>query len=158
MRRKDREMTSREELLAIFSRCEVIRIAWNDENGPYIVPMNFGIHAQGDSIQLYMHGAMQGRKMDLIQQNDRVGFEVDRHIRTITGEKACQWSAAYESIIGSGRIQWVFDDEEREQGMNSIMAHYGFQGKREYNPDILKQTAILRLDVETLSGKANQAK
>ena len=50
MRRKDREITDREEILAIIRKCDVCRIALNDGDYPYIVPLNFGLDVQGDQV------------------------------------------------------------------------------------------------------------
>lgn len=43
MRQKNREVSNREELLEIMRRCDVCRLALNNEGYPYIVPMNFGL-------------------------------------------------------------------------------------------------------------------
>ena len=43
MRRKDREVTDFEELIAIMKKCDVCRIALNDGGYPYILPLNFGL-------------------------------------------------------------------------------------------------------------------
>ena len=46
MRRKDREITDFNEMLEIMKKCDVCRIALNDEEFPYIVPLNFGLDIQ----------------------------------------------------------------------------------------------------------------
>lgn len=43
MRQKDREVTELQEIIAIMRRCDVCRLALNDEGYPYIVPLNFGL-------------------------------------------------------------------------------------------------------------------
>ncbi|MCI9135355.1 MAG: pyridoxamine 5'-phosphate oxidase family protein, partial [Lachnospiraceae bacterium] len=40
MRRKDREITDFQEILEIIRKCDVCRIALNDEEFPYMVPLN----------------------------------------------------------------------------------------------------------------------
>ena len=42
MRRSDREITDEQELLQVISECDVCRLALNDEEVPYILPLNFG--------------------------------------------------------------------------------------------------------------------
>ena len=54
MRRSEREITSRDEMLRIMKQCDVCRIAINDEVVPYIVPMNFGIDVVDNDIYLYL--------------------------------------------------------------------------------------------------------
>lgn len=46
MRRKDREITDFDEIVAIMRKCDVCRIAVNDGDTPYIVPMNFGLEVR----------------------------------------------------------------------------------------------------------------
>ena len=43
MRRRDREVTARDEMLDIMRRCDVCYVSFMDEHCPYTVPMNFGV-------------------------------------------------------------------------------------------------------------------
>ena len=88
MRRKDREVTEMEEIQQIFDECKVCRIGIMDENGPYIVPVNYGYVREEGKVILYIHGAREGKKIDLI-----------RH-ELVEGDTACQYSYYYASIIG----------------------------------------------------------
>ena len=42
MRRKDREVTDFQTMVDIMSRCRVCRLALNDGEVPYLLPVNFG--------------------------------------------------------------------------------------------------------------------
>ena len=42
MRRKDREITDFDEMIKIIEKCDTCRLALNDGEYPYIVPLNFG--------------------------------------------------------------------------------------------------------------------
>lgn len=51
MRRKDREISSKEEIIKIIQKEGICRLAIKDDLYPYIVPMNYGIdHQQSWSI------------------------------------------------------------------------------------------------------------
>ena len=50
MRRSDREITDEQELLQVISECDVCRLALNDEEVPYILPLNFGEEVSGGFI------------------------------------------------------------------------------------------------------------
>lgn len=53
MRRTDREITDRQELLDVMARCDVCRLALNDESGyPYVVPLNFGMEEREGTLYL----------------------------------------------------------------------------------------------------------
>ena len=153
MRRKDREIAGAGEMLAILQREQVARVAFCDGERPYIVPLSFAVHEDGDGIALYFHCAAEGRKMDLLKANGRVAFEVDGAYRMLPGEVACDWSVAFESVVGEGLLSIVQDPEERVLGMDFIMSKYGYAGKPVYDPAIFQRTAILRLKVTAMTGK-----
>ena len=78
MRRADREITDFDELIAVMRGCDVCRLALHDEPYPYILPLNFGLEADGGTVRLYFHGADTGTKYDLIARNPNASFEMDR--------------------------------------------------------------------------------
>ncbi|MBD5512282.1 MAG: hypothetical protein HDR08_13715 [Lachnospiraceae bacterium] len=43
MRRSDREVKEFEDIAAIMKKCDVCRVALNNDGYPYILPFNFGI-------------------------------------------------------------------------------------------------------------------
>ena len=63
MRRTDREITDRQELLDVMARCDVCRLALNDESGyPYVVSLNFGMEERFGPRYLVFYGAGVGTK------------------------------------------------------------------------------------------------
>ena len=71
MRRTDREITDRQELLDVMARCDVCRLALNDESGyPYVVPLNFGMEERDGTLYLLFHGAMTGTLRFLLLGGD----------------------------------------------------------------------------------------
>ena len=109
MRRKDREVTEMEEIQQIFDECKVCRIGIMDENGPYIVPVNYGYVREEGKVILYIHGAREGKKIDLIRKNANVGVEIDYRHELVEGDTACQYSYYYASIIGKGAVMKLGD-------------------------------------------------
>ena len=152
MRRKDREIKEIIDLKNIVSKADVCRIAFAVNNTPYIVTLNFGYKWDNDLI-LYFHCAKEGRKLDLMRQNNRVCFEMDIDHEIIKGETACEWTMKYKSIIGYGLLEIVGDSNEKKEGFGLIMDKYGFAGKKEYDEKLFNMTEILRLKVTEISGK-----
>ena len=72
MRRKDREVTSIDEIRQILDKAKILHLGLYDDEYPYIVPMHYGYVYQNDSIIFYLHGAKEGHKMDLINRNPKV--------------------------------------------------------------------------------------
>ena len=78
MRRKDREITDFDEIVEIIKKCDACRLAFNDGDYPYIVPLNFGLNVvDGKQVELYFHCATKGTKLDLIRKDNRATFEMD---------------------------------------------------------------------------------
>lgn len=100
MRRSDREIKSRQEILDVLNRCDVIRLGINTPDYPYVVPLNFGVEADERSITLWFHCAAEGLKLDNISRDPRAGFETDCSHRLVAGKNACNYSMEYESVIG----------------------------------------------------------
>ena len=152
MRRKDREITEQAELREILEKADVCRIALSSDEGPYIVPLNFGFEWDG-ALTLYFHCARAGRKLDLMRRDGRVGFELDVDHQLRQDGPPCKWGMAFGSLIGTGRLSEVTDEEVRRRGLDAIMRHYGYEGSPSYNPATFQSTAVLRLDVEKITGK-----
>jgi len=152
MRRKEREITQRDEIDAIINGALVCRLALADEGRPYIVPLCFGY---GENT-LYFHTAGEGRKLDILRKNNRVCFEMELDCRIKPGPEACRWGMAYKSVIGFGRAFVVDDEAEKRRALDKILQHYaGGSVPREpnYPQASLAAVTILRVDIEAISGK-----
>jgi nitroimidazol reductase NimA-like FMN-containing flavoprotein (pyridoxamine 5'-phosphate oxidase superfamily) len=148
MRRPKREISDPAELEEVFQSARYLFLGMNDDPAPYLVPLFYGL----EKGTLYIHCAMEGRKLDLIERDPRVGFALSVEPRITKGEAACDFSAVSRSIVGRGTARVVGDDAERARALASIMRHYGSEN-REYRPDSLTRTCILAVDVEELRGK-----
>lgn len=158
MRRQDREVTNAEEIKAFLDNCKVCRLGLLDENKPYIVPMNMAYEIKEEKLSIYFHCAKEGKKIDLIQANPNVAFEMDKEISLVEGDVPCQYSYRYESIIGSGTASIVQDEAEKIKALTMIMKHQ--TGKDfdtfEKNPKLLSAVCIIRVDAEEYSCKRNK--
>ena len=52
-------------------------MAVHDEEGMYIVPLNFGYTYEEDVLKLYFHSAGEGRKVDALAADPKVAIEMD---------------------------------------------------------------------------------
>ncbi|WP_312942241.1 pyridoxamine 5'-phosphate oxidase family protein [Oscillibacter sp.] len=157
MRRKDRQVTDRAEIHRILDECEVCRVGFFDGAEVYIVPLNFGYEVKDGRLTFYFHSAVQGRKVELLARGDKVGFELDCGHQVVAGEKACDYSAMYKSIIGTGRTYEVVDDADKLHAMQCLMAHYTKKTgeKPELPPKALKSIRMFALEAEDLSCKVH---
>jgi len=152
MRRHDRELTEKEDLRSVLDEADVCRIAINTGKAPYIVPLNFGYVWEGKLV-LYFHSAGEGRKIDLLEKDPNVGFELDSGHELVTGERACNWSMRYRSLIGTGRIVFIEDEAEKKAALGAVMRKYGFVGVSSFDPAMIAKMKIYKLLVEEVTGK-----
>lgn len=151
MRRKDRQIKELPEILKVMEQCDVCRLAFHNEGYPYILPLNFGMEAEGTKITLYFHGATEGTKYGLIQKDNRVSFEMDCSHRLVTDTQDWNCTMEYESVIGQGKIE-IVPEEEKEKALGILMKHYRKE-EFPFNKAILPQTAVMKLTVEAITGK-----
>ncbi len=152
MRRKDRELTEPEMLREIISKSDVCRVAFADNNMPYIVTMNFGYSEDGKGI-LWFHCANEGRKIEMIRKNNFVCFEMDTDHQIYGGEKGCDWGMSFSSIVGYGNISVISDNSLKTEGLNEIMKHYAGNREFSYDEEVTARTTLLRLDILEMTGK-----
>ena len=155
MRRQDRAVTAQKEILDILDDCKVIRIGLCAENKPYIVPMNFAYQVDGEQIYIYLHCASEGKKLDMIAQNNNICFEADCSCKIIEGADACSWTAKYQSVMGEGQIAIISEQSEKNSALDLLMERYGFSGKPSYNSNALSSVTALKIAVKTITGKTN---
>lgn len=115
MRRKDRMVDNPDELRLILEECKVCRIATMDEEGLYIVPLNFGYEYDGNKLTLYVHSARDGRKVRAFKNNAAVAFEMDTGHELVEDNMACQYGYRYKSITGNGWIHELDDNGRKGQ-------------------------------------------
>lgn len=151
MRRSDREVTEFEDIIGIMKRCDVCRLALNNNGYPYILPLNFGMKVGNSSVELYFHGANEGMKYDLIKADNRVGFEMDCRHRLVTEPADGTCTMEYESVVGQGHIE-LLPEEQKDDALNILMRHYhkeDFSFDRSYVPF----TTVFKLVVDNMTGK-----
>lgn len=153
MRRKDREVTDPEKIREIIFHCHCCRLGLVDNGRAYIVPLNFGLTEEAGRYTFYFHGARSGRKIDLMKKDPRVGFEMDTNYKLNEDEAACEYSARFQSVIGSGRITFIEDIPEKRKALNVIMGHNTGKWNWEFPEKTVNATCVFRLDVEELSCK-----
>lgn len=149
MRRTEREIKDRNEIETILKQASVCRLGLSIDDIPYIVPLNYGYK---DNC-LFFHCAKEGKKIEIIRQNNNVCFEIDIDSNIKKSDSPCKWSAQYKSIIGFGRAFIVEDRKEKIRGLDVIMSHYRDRQKFEYTEKSLNDVLIIKVVIEEMTGK-----
>lgn len=152
MRRKDREVTDINELLNIVQECRICHLGMQDDKGIYIVPLNYGFEYINDQLILYFHSAKVGRKIDALKLNPKVCIEMDCDHRLIEGDKACDYSFGFKSIIGNGEVSFLEKYDEKLKGLQLLMHHETLK-EFEFDERMVNMVTVMKVVVEEFSGK-----
>ena len=153
MRRKEREISNRDDIIDVLRRCTVVRLGLNTGGYPYVVPMSFGFESEADSLTLWFHSAPEGLKLDLIRQNSKVGFEADCSLNLVEGESGTSFTMEFESVIGHGEAVICRDNESKRRGLAAIMRQYAPGREFGFGDEEFAGLVVLRLDVIQITGK-----
>ena len=151
MRRKDREITDRNVIDGIIARCSVCRIALCDEGQPYVLPLNFGY----DGRYFYFHSAHDGKKIEILRRNNRIGFEFDIFHEVITAGTPCEWGIKYESVVGTGTAEFIESAHEKAYALGCILDQYG-GSFNEFKDTGISSVTVLKVTIVSISGKAKK--
>lgn len=150
MRRSDREITAPKAIEEFISNEQIIRIAFYDDGEIYIVPVNYGYINN----TFYFHGAKAGRKYELSKNLPSVGFEIDGKYKLVTSDCACEYTAEFQSVIGTGVLSIVEEKEEKIIGLNALMKQTTGKFHWDYSEKMLDTVAVFKLEVRKMSCKA----
>ena len=114
MRKANREVKDRNEIIEIMKKCDVCRLVFNNGDYPYIVPLNFGLDTNEEKIILYFHSALEGTKVEIMKREMKASFEMDCKHELQYDEAKGYCTMAYESVIGKGKIRILSEDEKMD--------------------------------------------
>jgi nitroimidazol reductase NimA-like FMN-containing flavoprotein (pyridoxamine 5'-phosphate oxidase superfamily) len=152
VRRKDREITDKAEIESIINKADVCQVALSDNNIPYVFPVCFGYKNNS----LYFHSALEGKKIDIIQKNPRICFQIHTDTELIESEKGCDWSIHFRSVTGYGKAELINGIGAKKKAMKIVLEHYS---KKDYeiSSETLKKTALIRIQIENMTGKKSSS-
>lgn len=146
--RRFKQLLSHDEALGLLNECTNGVLSLTDIDGtPYGVPVSYACDGDG---HIYFHSAAAGRKIDLIGNGARCSFcAVARD--DIRPE---EFTSYFRSVIVAGYIQVVSDSVEIDRGLRLLCDKYspGIDPDAEIGR-CLKHVKVLRLDVESMTGK-----
>ena len=154
MRRKDRQITDLEAIRAILDKAKVLHLAMIDGDRPYAVPLNYGYTLENGALTLYLHSAREGRKLDVLRQNDRVAFVLETNVSQVSGgDIPCKYGEAYASVMGEGTAVLLDDPVQKIEALQILMKT---QTGREFafTPAMAESVAVIRVNVDSFTAKA----
>ena len=147
MRRKDKELPGNR-VKEVLEKTHYGVLGTITEDGyPYTTPINFVYFDNS----IYFHSATAGEKLDNIQKNDKVSFNVVCDVELLPGK----FDTNYKSVVAFGKAEEVYFDEKK-------MALLAFIEK--YSKDFLEQgkiyvekgsdaARVVKVNIEHMTGK-----
>lgn len=156
MRRNDREVTDKNKIKEIISKSKILHLGLFDEIYPYIVPLHFGYEFSNDTIFLFVHGAKEGHKIDLINQNPNVCVEFECDVKQVSGgDIPCRYGSEYASIIGRGKAEIVEDLQEKIKGLNLLMENQTGHSF-DFDEKMADSVAVIKITLNDYTAKARK--
>ena len=149
MRKKEREIIDKELLESIIRRTKVCRIAMSLDDIPYVIPVNYGYK---DNC-LYIHSAREGKKLNILKQNNKVCVEMDISDEIISADQPCKWSMKYQSVIGFGTAEIIDEPLEKIKALNVLMDHYSPGKLHDFQERLIDKLVIIKIHLKTITGK-----
>ena len=152
MHRKDRMITNTE-TLSILEKGEYGILSTVSSNSePYGVPLNYCLISEC----IYFHCAVEGRKINNINNNTKVSFCVVGKTQVLPDK----FGTNYESCIVQGLVSESFG-EEKQLALQGLIHKYSKEFVSEgqkYIEKLKDKVRVFKISIESISGKARKQK
>ena len=150
--RREKLITDIDTVIDILEKSKVLHLGLVDGDEPYVVPMNYGYTMDEGKLTLWLHGATQGRKYDIIRKNPKVFFEMECDLQPFEGDVACKYGISYSSLMGRGTAVIIEDSQEKQDALTFLMkTQTGMDF--EFNEKLASVVGIIRIDVIDYTAK-----
>ena len=145
-------VTDPEQIRHILDSGKVLHLGLSVNDEPYVVPMNYGYAWEDGKLVVYLHSAVRGKKLEMVQINPKVFFSIDCDRMPFEGRVPCQYGMVYSSIMGRGTAAIVEDVEEKKQAMTLLMKTQ--TGKDfTFEDRLVTIVTVIRIDVSEYTAK-----
>ncbi|SEA79975.1 hypothetical protein SAMN05660420_03225 [Desulfuromusa kysingii] len=151
MRRSDKAVIDQDTIEKILRTGRTCQLAFSAEPVPYQVTLNYSYH-EGS---LYFHAAREGRKIDLIRKHGQSAFTIVLDLGLITGDRACDWTVRFQSVVGHGQITLFESFAEKRHALDLFMAQYS-DAAFNYPDEMIQATAVFKLEIEAMTVKQSR--
>ena len=134
----------------IIQKAQICHLAFSDKNTPYVIPMYFGY----DNGTLYFHSGQKGKKMEILKKNPNVSFVLESDVELVRAESACEFTARFRSVTGSGRAVLINDQQEKKEALSIIMRQYS-DASFSFPDDKVEKVAIIKVTVTEMRARVH---
>lgn len=152
MRRKDREINDIKLITDILETCKTANVAMVDGDMPYVIPLSYGYEIKENSLILYFHCAKEGRKTDILKNNNRVCFSVFDEGELSDSEIPCNLGYYYSSVTGNGVAEFIDSFAEKSYALSKMFEHQTGK-KADFTETQTASVCVFKIIVNDYTGK-----
>ena len=154
MRRKEKEITTKEEMITILENATYVTVAMSRNDEPYLVTLSHGYDRNQNCI--YFHSAKEGKKIDFLSANNLIWGQALCDKGYVQG--ACDH--LYATTQFKGKVTFVQDFEEKKHALEVMINALDNNPKQVMEKQLDKESVskvhIGRIDIEYMSGKKSE--
>lgn len=151
IRRKEKEIADRKEMIEILMNAQYITVAMCHENEPYLVTLSHG-YDEGKGC-IYFHCAKKGKKIDILSENSVVWGQAINDLGYVQG--ACDH--LYATTQFRGKVTFISDKAEKEHALEVMIRGIDDDPDQVISEQITEKSVrrvnIGRIDIDYMSGK-----
>lgn len=153
LRRKDRALST-DEAKAFLEKeeCGVLSVL-GDDGYPYGVPVNY---AFADNC-IYIHGFLEGHKMDAVKKYPKVCFTVFGDTEVLPVEISTNYTSVI--LFGNAEVIPLENETERKTALEAILFKYceDNESTNSYLQQNKAQTNVIKITIEHMAGKRRRS-
>lgn len=144
--------------LEVLDKAPFITLSMTDSDGsPYAVPLSM---ARTDERTFYFHGALEGRKMEVLKHHPRVCLSAVTKCHPTVGPKDNSFTLEFKSAIAYGTAEVVTNRDEKILGLRAVCQRFLPQHMEAFDAAVersLERTAVVKVTLsEPPTGKRKQ--
>ena len=151
IRRKEKEIKSKDEMIDILKKTKYITIAMCEKNNPYLVTLTHGYDKKKNAI--FFHCSNEGKKIDILRKNNIVWGQALIDDGYVTGK--CDH--LYSTTQFKGTVTFIDNILEKKHALQTMITQQETMPnevmKEQITEKKLKNVNIGRIDITYLSGK-----
>ena len=154
LRRKEKAIKTQDEMVAILENAKYITVAMCLDSEPYLATLSHGYDREHNC--LYFHCAQEGKKVDILKQNNLVWGQALLDKDYVQG--ACDHLFATTQFMG--KVTFVDEMAEKRRALEVMIE--GLEGEpgkvkaAQLTEESVKGIRIGRIDIDYMSGKKSE--
>jgi len=143
MRRSEKAITDKGEIERILKKALIGYMGLSKDDLPYVIPVNFLYSNE----RIYVHCALEGKKLQYIEENPNVCFVVNERVKR--RGTSCGAAVNYHSVMAFGKAKFF-----KNPGVNKLRKLGAkYHECSEYGHEKFKGVSMIEIRIEEVSAK-----